>query len=194
MIYVRDDDVLIPGKGGLERFRRYHELICSNPRFLHRAAILVTEIQTVPGAVEYVYDEWDKGRLFLELHGLEHVDYGAMPKHKVIDHLHKALEWMRPACPGRWYTPWGSTQPHLHEAAKEVGLELVDCSNIIKLRGRNGAVDILREGRDLDYFENKELFTHYWEKGNRLQRIVNFEQYGSWKAVTEVFGMGGEQV
>lgn len=179
MIFVRDDDVLLPSKGGkdsLARFKGVHELILSNPRFLHRAAILVTEIQTVPGAVEYVYNEWDEGRLFLELHGFEHIDYGALPKAKVIEHLERAMEWMRPAVPGRWYTPWGASQPHLHEAAKEVGLELVDCSKRIKLRGTDGATDLLQRHGSLDVFEGKELAMHWWCHVDRprLKQIVEF--------------------
>jgi len=181
MIFVRDDDVLLPSKGGkdsLERFKRVHELICSNPRFMHVPAILVEEIQTVPGAVDYVKNEHSEGRMQLQLHGLRHVDYGAMDIKDVHVHLSSAIEWMFQyfrVIPTKWYTPWGSSQPHLHMAAKSHDLQLVDCSNRIKLRGTNGATDMLRHG-SLDVFEGKELAMHWWDglDRERLKLVVEF--------------------
>lgn len=183
MIFVRDDDVLLSSKDtdSLGRFKRVHELICSNPRFVHVAAILVEEIQTVPGAVEYIREENANGRLKLQLHGLRHVDYGAMDIKDVHVHLSHSIEWMFQwfrVIPTKWYTPWGSTQEHLHVAAKAAGLQLVDCSNRIKTCGENGALDLLRKHGCLDPFEDKELHIHWWsaQDRERLQMLVNYER------------------
>jgi hypothetical protein len=183
MIWVRDDDVLLPSKGGkdsLARFKGVHELICSNTRFLHVPAILVKEIQTVPGAVEYVKQETAAGRMRPELHGYEHIDYGAMDIRDILEHLSYSKRWMHEnlgVWPTKWYTPWGASQDHLREASKIQGLQMVDCSSRIKLRGEGGATDLLQKHRSLDVFEGQELAMHWWcgVDRERLKQVVEFK-------------------
>ena len=201
-IICRDDDVLIGSSeysDPLEKFKQVHSWICEVPKekLLHVPAILLYHeratgapgIIDIPGAVEFVREETQEGRMRPEIHGYEHVDYGKLDKDTVIDHLQRCDDFIYKefgVVPTTWYTPWGASQPHLHEAAEDAGLKLVDCSKIHKLRGRHGVVQRLRDGEDLSFLENDEIFMHWWEGGLRLKRVIEVIKHGSWdKAVEE---------
>jgi hypothetical protein len=78
--------------------------------------------------------------------------------------------------PKKWYTPWGANAPHLLEAAAELNLQLVDCSDFTDLP------KILRhitKTGDLDFYRGKEILIHWWERGNRLRRLAGIYKFGS---------------
>lgn len=198
MIRVRDDDVLISSRGHSDpfgRFRGVHNTIMgakvpgakdpvlSAPdKFIHVPSILVTEIQEFPACVEYVKSETSEGRMKPELHGLMHIDYGNLTLEAVVDHLERGMEWMERSLdviPKIWYTPWGSNQPHLYEAANSVGLKLVDCSNIIQPKN---VINGLRKYREEAFktYKDAEVIIHWWEGIGRLRRIVNAFNLGDW--------------
>ena len=192
-IRVRDDDVL--GKtssydDSLGRFRQVHEWVVEvHPTMVHIPFILVRDISKFPDAIAYVRDQTEKGLLYPEIHGLEHIDYAKLTKAEVIEHLNICKEFIlnefgRVAT--RWTTPWGANASHLYEAAAECGLTLTDCSDILKLEGRYGICQRLKDGEPISNFYGHEIFMHYWGGGARLKRVVEVVKHGSWEAAAKV--------
>jgi len=172
-IIIRDDDVLVGSssiKDTFKRFKRVHELICRAPKHLiHVPNILVEEIQEFPDCIEYIKVETKAGRMRPELHGYQHIDYGKLSSAEVKLHLSRAACWFKVQLdyyPTKWYTPWGASQPHLHEAAKLLGLKLIDKSK--KTNGRYGIVQEIRNGHKLSDFN--EIGIHWW-KGRDIENL-----------------------
>lgn len=190
-IRIRDDDVLMHSSGSKDafgRFRGVHNIICRSDKFIHVPAILVTEIQDFPDCIDYIKEETASGRMLPEIHGLEHIDYGKLTRSEVKDHLIICREFIQNKFNHSatiWYTPWGASQPHLHEVSEALGIQLVDCSGIIKFQGRYGIQRRLMDGVDIKYFYGKELFMHWWEGGSRLERVVETGVHGSWEAAAK---------
>lgn len=186
MIYVRDDDVLIPSSSHedpLKHFKTVHGWICETPKLLHIPTLLVEPLSRYPEACEFIKEQRYLGRMSPEIHGYEHIDYAKLTKQQVIDHLLKCKEFLFDkfdVIATKWYTPWGANAPHLYEAAEECGLKLIDCSNISKMRGRHGIIQRMKDGEDVEKFmDGKEIFFHWWEGGMRLKRIVEVLKHGS---------------
>lgn len=192
MIIIRDDDVLRQSSAYLdpvERLKKVHRWILEAPRyFLHVAGVLVTEIQEFPEAIKFIKIESEEGRMKLELHGLKHIDYGALDQKEIEEHLEISLNWMDKVLnvkPTKFFTPWGtpSDYPPIARASNKFGLQPVDCSlirkpsNALTLVRRNGIVDANLEERDI-------LF-HWWEQGMRIPRLIKCFKYGSYKAAKE---------
>ncbi len=195
MIYVRNDDVLINSSSWtrpLMRLQQIHEWIqdVKNHPVMHVPTILTTEIQEHPECIEFVREETAEGRMEPQLHGEQHIDYGKLTYKDLIESLKTAKGWMEDnlnVTPTRWYTPWGageaSGQEWMWKAATKVDMALVSCENINKLSGRYGMVQIAKDGHDLRVFlEGKEIFMHWWERGERLQRVLKAIDAGSWEA------------
>lgn len=199
MIRVRDDDVLIGSSSHpdpLAEFKRVHKLICESSRLIHVPAILIHHnistgspgIVDFPGAVEFVQEKTDDGKMLPEVHGWQHIDYAKLSTAEVVDDLKRCQDFIlkhfgRMAT--KWYTPWGANAPHLYEAANHVELELVDCSAINKLQGRYGVVKRLSDGKSIDYLEGDEIFMHWWQGGSHLRRVVEVLKHGTWAKAVE---------
>jgi len=193
MLYVRDDDVLLPSSSypdAFGRFRQVHDWIRqAEGKIIHRPAILVTEIQAFPDCIEYIREKTKAGEMEPEIHGLEHIDYGKLTKTQVKEHLTICRDFILDKFEfnaSRWYTPWGASQAHLHEVADNMGITLVDCSQINKMRGKHGVCQRLKEGTPIELFDGQEIFTHWWEGGSRLLRICLAMKHGSWAAAAKV--------
>lgn len=196
-IRIRDDDILVNSSSypdSFGRFKQIHEWICESTQFIHVPTILVKEIQQFPECIEYIRNETKEGRMLPEIHGHEHVDFAKISKEDLKEKfkLCKEFLWEKfEAHPRYVYSPWGASQPHLHEAAEECGLKLIDCSQIMKLEGKHGIVQRLKDGEDPSKFYGCEFFTHFWAGGARLKRIVEVFKHGSWeeakKANRELF-------
>jgi peptidoglycan/xylan/chitin deacetylase (PgdA/CDA1 family) len=169
MIRVRDDDVILASLRDLESFKRVHEMILKYPHARHVAALLVNFATSEwdNAGLEYVRQEHQAGRLELQLHGYDHVDYGAMSHEATRTHLQLSEDWfvkkfgVRPTI---WYTPWGANTEEMQRLAKLFKLQVVDCSDINQthkilpaLRGRN-RIDYIKH-----YKEHGEVMIHYWE-------------------------------
>ena len=174
----------------LQEIHRWIQEVKSYP-VMHRPTILTTEIQEHPECIEFVREEAAAGRMQPQLHGVEHVDYGKFTYEGLIEQLKIGKGWMEDnlnVTPTRWYTPWGAGeavgQEWMWKASAKAGMELVSCSNINKLSGRYGMVQIAKEGHNLRTFlEGKEIFMHWWERGERLHRVLKvIEAGGSWEA------------
>jgi hypothetical protein len=184
MIYVRDDDVLMYDKNkdkALRRFIKVHEKIRQLPDLLiHVPTIVVKDTSRNTEVIDYLKNETEAGRMAPEIHGWNHIDYGKLDYKTVRKHLQKCKTWMLDSLgveATKWYTPWGASQEHLHKAAKDEGLELVDCSNINKLRGRYGVTQRITEGYDIEtLYDGQEWFMHFWESDvlDRLDKILSY--------------------
>lgn len=183
MIVVRNDDVLLRSSSGADSFKRFkdvHETICRVPALLlHVPTILTDEIGEFPEATEYIKQETAAGRMRPELHGFQHVDYGAMSKDVIERHFSQAFCWFAVHLgyyPSKWYTPWGANQPHLYEIAKSHNMELVDTTKCYKLKGRFGIYQLLSEGKNLSFFDNEEIIMHWWHSFDRerLKWLVTY--------------------
>lgn len=192
MIYVRNDDVLMGSSSWTRpflRFKEIHEWICEVPEFvLHVPTILTTDIQEFPEAVEYIREETKQKRMSPQLHGVKHIDYGKLSYDEVVYDLETGKEWMQKSLgltPTRWYTPWGAGeaqgQEYLRQAATAANMEMVTCANINKMVGRYGIVQQFRDGHEpRKFLEGKEIFMHWWERGERLYRILTAIKKGFW--------------
>lgn len=176
LIRIRNDDVIIVGSDcstPIERFKHVHEQICRTDKLIHVPTIIVDDIQRWPELVKYIKDETKAGRMIPEIHGRWHIDYGKLPIQEVLDQLSYCQLWFVENLghmPTKWYTPWGASQPHLHRAADMANLELVDCSRTVKLKGRHGLPQLMKEGKPLSYFDGQEVIMHWWN-GLDVQRL-----------------------
>ncbi len=193
MIRIRDDDVLLSSSSysnELGRLKQIHDWICEVPEtFIHVPAILVTEIQEFPEAIEYIRQETAEGRMLPEIHGWSHKDYASLSSAEIVLELRDCKEYIRKEfnhTATKFYTPWGAGADergkHIRGAAAAVGLEMVTCAKINKMAGRFGVVRQLMDGHSLDYLDGDEIFMHWWEGGSRLKRIVEVAKHGSWEA------------
>ena len=188
MIYIRDDDVLVPSKSTVhpfEKFRKFHSWLCESPRLLHIPTILVTEIQQFPEAVEFVRAESAEGRMKPQLHGYQHIDYGKLAKEEIREHLERSLEWWEGniggPCFDKWYTPWGANSVTIREAADEFKLQIVDCSQLILLEKALAQMKKRGGPAIVNGYEERELFWHWWQQGLRPLRLAMVTKYGSWE-------------
>lgn len=186
MISVRCDDALVHSStynDPVGRFRQVFSWTEDLPNFVFTPTVLVTEIQDYPDCINLIKQKTNEGSMDPQIHGLHHIDYGKLSEPEVREHLKVCKNWMFEQfgkVPSKWMTPWGASASHLHSAAAEENLTLVDCSNILPLEGRYGVVHRLKDGEPISNFEGKELFMHWWTKGARLARVCAVAKYGSW--------------
>ena len=172
MIRVRDDDVILPSSGHPDPFARLvrvHDIIAGSGA-LHVPAILCGEIRHFPGAVEYVRQKTLEGEMEPQIHGWGHFPYHDYTEDRIVKHLVLCLDWFASelnVVPSKFYTPWGGNGPQMQAAVKRVGLELVDCSEIVVCRHIQRAPEKWR-GFAHKSEEDLELFIHWWEGMNRL--------------------------
>lgn len=192
MIRVRDDDVLISSSSTydpLTKFKGIHDWICEVPETLiHVPSILVLDIQEFPKCIEYVRQETEEGRMLPEIHGLHHKDYASLSEKEIVAELNVCRDWIYYKLgyeATRFYSPWGAGADergaHIRPAAASTGIELVTCEKIIKLKGRYGVVQELKDGRDISYLDGQEFFIHWWENLTRLRRVIDVIKHGSWE-------------
>jgi len=169
MIYVRDDDVLVPSSSHTDpegRFRGVHNIIVKHGA-LHRPGILVTEIQQFPDTLEFCKRETATGRMSPQFHGLRHIDYGKLSEEEITGHLKMAqrvfMHWFGVEFK-RFYTPWGARAPQIQRACDEVGVLMVDCKTDYH-PARN-----IRRDPDACYekYNEKEIMIHWWEGVGKL--------------------------
>lgn len=185
MIYLRDDDVLVPSRSYESPFRRFkqiHEWAKQCPKLMHVPTLIISQLSDFPECIEYIREETKQGRMEPELHGMEHVDYGQVPLQEIRDQLYWSIEWMEEnvgRAPQYWYTPWGQSTPDMLEAADHFKLTLVGVDrewSLGKVTAR------LRQGRiSLAELEGHDLFFHWWEGGCRVLRLAKVLNLGSWE-------------
>lgn len=192
-IRVRDDDVLIRSRqfAGQEfgRFKGYHNTVLQDQRhFIHVGAILVTEIQDFPEAIEFIKAETAAGRFLPEVHGLKHIDYAALSTEEIQEHLLTCRQFIQEKMdynPTVFYTPWGAGEDergsHIGPAAAAVGFKLVTCARIKQQHPARILEDVKRIEQGLFTQEElmakwsgQELMRHWWEGLGALDEVVKY--------------------
>ena len=180
---VRDDDVLLLGKGfdpelAVLRLKDIHRIIVAEGG-THVAALLCKDLHTFPGAIEFIREAYQRGELIPEIHGWEHVDYGLLSKDEVTTHLGRCFAFIVETFhyqPLKFYTPWGSNDPHIQEACELVGLEMVDTSRVLYPKRKFFAGKMWEEYSEAVRSERQELFVHWWDPrwlGHESHSLVN---------------------
>ena len=185
MIRIRTDDVLVhskPFKGKeFERWKNIHLTIMEDPEhFYHTPAIVVNSIVDFPECVDYIDNQIAEGVIYPNLHGWDHIDYGKVSYDVISEHVELALEWFYKTWrvhPLRWVTPWGANTEDIQEACWVYGLELEDTRNPVI--DQSEADKLVREVGNIEPLYGKVVMNHWFEKGNKLQRIIAIGKYGS---------------
>lgn len=190
-----------------ERFRQVDGWMAVSDNVIHVPAILVNEIQDFPDTIKMIRDETAKGRMMPEIHGLMHIDYAkvGLPREKIdnprkVDftifspeeiqahldevrsHLRYCKDWITHnfgRAPRIWYTPWGASEPTLHQAAREEGLLFVGTDRTVTIKE---GCRKLREGHmTVEQLDGCEFFTHWWDRGLAIWRMSLATAAGSWE-------------
>lgn len=183
---VRIDDVMwatsdkkMVGKE-VQKFQKYVRW-CQETNVPVVPAILCNDIERFPECIVWLRDEVEKGKLIsCDLHGWEHVDYGAMTVAEIREHLDKALDWFEAnqlPSPIRWVTPWGANSPAMQQAAIEFDLVIEDTT--LPVIDQKVADTQLRITKDPGVLKDKVIMTHWFERGLRLYRICQVLYYDS---------------
>jgi peptidoglycan/xylan/chitin deacetylase (PgdA/CDA1 family) len=186
---VRDDDVFLIGHGYdtpekvVARFKEVHMVIADGGA-LHVAAILCGTLPQYPTGIEFLKERIEAGELIPEIHGWEHVSYGPLTKQEIVDNLNRCITTINETFdyqPTTFYTPWGSDNAHIREAADTVGLKMVDCSEVVypkrKFFGGKAWEAYSHNIRQ----ETSELFIHWWE-----DRWLNLDSHSLVKTLRTV--------
>jgi peptidoglycan/xylan/chitin deacetylase (PgdA/CDA1 family) len=169
MIYVRDDDVLVPSSSHEDsagRFRGVHNIIAGHG-FIHRPSIIVTQIQQFPSTIEFIREKYEAGEMEPQWHGLEHVDYATKGFEEIVYDIQTSQEFFMSNFGvefTRFYTPWGANAEHIDLACRSVGIEMIDCSDLIE------PSHIIKDpDPTYEKYDGKEVFIHWWTAGvNKL--------------------------
>ncbi len=169
---VRDDDVFVlssgypSGEQVVQRVKYVHEAIVG-AGFTHVAAVLCHNLHEFPGGVEFLRDKTHAGELVPEVHGWEHVDYAKLERDEIVENLKRCIDVIQKTThydPTIFYTPWGANAPHIAEASRMVGLEMIDCSETMppamECFGHSKHWEVYG---DLIRSEERELFIHWWQ-------------------------------
>jgi len=166
-IRIRDDDVLLYGsrqKNPFARFKQVHDIIV-NGGGLHVPTILTTNIQDFPEAIDFIEEEFKAGRMEPQWHGAEHVDYAKKSREEIHWDIMDGQEFFV-KCFGvnftKFYTPWGANAEHIKEECEFAGIELIDCTDLIRCVHVNREPEKFR-GKDI------EIMIHWYEGNKRLK-------------------------
>jgi len=193
LIRIRTDDVLVASDAmkGVEfqKWRKHHQWVLEAPEyFYHVAAILCQDIQNFPEAVEYIRQEVAEGRLGLDLHGWEHIDYAKLSQEEIEPHLEQSFEFFLKTfncLPLRWATPWGANSKSIQKAARKYSLSVEGVTDPVIDQGQ--AAQIACQANRIDPLLGKVIMVHFWERGLKLFRIIQCAKLGSWVTAAAAF-------
>jgi hypothetical protein len=179
MIRVRNDDVLMHWNwkktighknivDPVSTLRNIHNMILTYPKqLIHVPAILCRNVQEFPEAIPFIRQEAEAGRMLPEIHGWDHIDYANFTYDGMCFDLKRCIQFMETKLgvkASKFYTPWGANTETIQRAANSLGLEVVDCSNILYQKNLPKGVD------------NVEVFMHWWEGPENMLEM--FETLG----------------
>lgn len=186
IIRVRFDDVLVqskPMKGQeFQKFKKHHKwCLEATEVFYPTAAVLCSEIQQFPEAVEYIRSELDEGRLYIDLHGWEHIDYAKLTQDEIEEHLEKSFDYLLKTfrcLPVRWATPWGANSEAIQNACRKYCIAWEGVENPVI--DQAAAVARVRNTKTVESLRGLVVMVHWFERGLKLYRIVQAAKYGGW--------------
>lgn len=170
-----------------EKWKKHHQWVLEGPDyFFHTAAILCSEIQDFPVAIDYIKDEVAAGRLSLDLHGWEHIDYAKLTQEAIEEHLEKSFEFFLKTfncLPFRWCTPWGGVSNNVNRAARKYSLVVEGTSDPVI--DQSIAVNVVKQYNTIEPLRGKTIMVHWFERGLKLYRMIQTAKYGSWSDAAE---------
>lgn len=186
LIRIRTDDVLVHSDAmagaEFEKWRKHHHWVLEAPEyFYHVAAILCKDIQAFPVAIEYIKQEVAEGRLGLDLHGWEHIDYAKLTKEQIEEHLEQSFEFFLKTfnfLPTRWATPWGAISDSIQKAARKYSLIVEGVTPPVI--DQSQAVSVVHAANSITPLLGGVIMVHWFERGLKLWRIIQTAKYGSW--------------
>lgn len=186
LVRIRIDDVMggssaFTKERGEHRFNQIHRWIVQSKSLIHVPTILVEDIQKYPNIIDLIKTETAAGKMDPQLHGYQHIDYGAITPEEIDEHLVKSIKWFQTVLnkePTVWATPWGAYSETIKEAASKRFLEVETTANIIP-PGR--AVEIAKNANSIRVLFGQTVMTHWWSLGLNILRLVEIANYGSYK-------------
>jgi hypothetical protein len=178
MIFVRDDDVLMASSQWPDpfvRFKEVHEMICRYDFALHVPALLTSELDKFPEAIQYIRTETNAGRMQPEFHGIEHIDYANLTSEEILWNYMQAQGWFYRNIGVEFtkhYTPWGAGADergaHIGPTAAHAGIVMVTCANLLEPEHIIADPDASQAK-----YEGREIFIHWWAGIGKLQRALD---------------------
>jgi len=124
----------------------------------------------------------DAGRLFVDLHGWEHIDYTKLSQEEIEEHLEKSFDYMLDTfgcLPVRWATPWGATSDAILAACRKYCIAWEGVTHPVIDQGE--AAKIVKETGTIECLQNRVIMVHWFERGLKLYRIAQTAKYGTWE-------------
>lgn len=161
-----------------------------NPKIVLMPTIVVSDIQNFPQTIETLRHLGFSGKVNLQLHGYEHIDYNAQPEKLIKEHIEKSLQWFKDTLwtePTIWATPWGADSEKLRSICNEYNLVLDGVKDYLDPGGWIKAAKInFREAH-----QNLNIMDHWWCRGLKLLRVAEILRYESYqeaaKARSDIF-------
>lgn len=180
---VRLDDVLISSEAmkgkELQKFQKYVNW-CVDAGVEVRPNILCQSIQQFPEAIDWIKEQLDNDVfLNLDLHGWDHGPYADRDTDQITAELDKAFEFMWNTfgvVPCRWVTPHGANSGHIQLAAKKFDLIVETTEDPVI--DQKVADRMLRDEVAVEFFTDKVIMAHWWERGLSLYRLTQCWHHG----------------
>lgn len=190
MIRIRVDDVMWESsnfKGGrykaISRVKQIHRWLMQKPDiFIHVPTIVVDQMNNWPEITKFLQEEVKENRIFPQIHGYSHVDYNSLPDEEVYNHLREAIKWFDSTLgfyPSVWATPWGAESRRLRDIARTFNLTVEGVKKVID---PGAAVQLALQHGSVGCLYGKTIFTHWWNRGLNLLRLVEIAKYGAEEA------------
>jgi hypothetical protein len=191
MLTVRIDDILGTSsqwqgrRNPPYRFAQISRWLAQTENITHMPTIVVQEIKSWPETINLIRDEAAEGRMSPQIHGWQHIDYNKLGEAEIERHLDQCLEWFSRELSYRpciWATPWGAESPKLTHCASKFSLEI---QGVKKVATPGGFIEWSKTHNVNDWDSSIPAFCHWWNRGNRLLKIVEIVKYGSYREATK---------
>lgn len=184
MIRIRIDDVPVES-GAHHKGRVFHQIKkihrwtqkISN-KAVHVPTLLIKDIAEWPELIEFIREETRMYRMFPQIHGYEHIDYGKLSEQEITNHMRMCIEWFNDELdyhPTIWATPWGATSPTMQAVGRKLGLTIETTHTTLS----PGAARKLAEDYGPAILRGKTIMEHWYKRGLQLLRVIEIVEYGS---------------
>lgn len=188
MIRIRCDDYVVNSSAfsrdrAVKRIVQIHRWMEQAPQgyFNYIPTVIVSEIKNWPEIIELLKKETTAHKISPQIHGLEHIDYGAVSKAIIKDHLLKCIDWFETTLhytPTIWASPWGAWTRDMQEISNELHLTLETTAPTVPL---GQCIEAIRNtGVEKVRYSSPLVLMHWWEKGLKLLRLTEIVRAGSY--------------